>query len=91
MIGLKMPDALELTAALGAGCQTFFTNNRRFLPVPGVQIRAMVRRTCPIEADADRPVGRDCDLPLAVRNRNARTDLYCAAMETFSFHSMRTK
>jgi predicted nucleic acid-binding protein len=36
--GLKTPDALQLVAALGAGCKTFITNDRRLPSVPGVQV-----------------------------------------------------
>lgn len=36
--GAKIPDALQLTAALGAGCKTFITNDRRVPVVPGLQV-----------------------------------------------------
>jgi predicted nucleic acid-binding protein len=36
--GVKTPDALQLTAALGAGCKTFVTNDRRLPPVPGLRV-----------------------------------------------------
>ncbi len=36
--GLRTPDALQLAAALGAGCTAFVTNDRRFPPVPGLSI-----------------------------------------------------
>ncbi len=35
---VKTPDALQLVAALGAGCKTFVTNDRRLPPIPGVQV-----------------------------------------------------
>lgn len=37
--GIKTPDALQLVAALGAGCRTFLTNDRRLPTIPGLQIR----------------------------------------------------
>ncbi len=36
--GLKTPDALQLTAALGAGCTAFVTNDRRLPVVPGLHV-----------------------------------------------------
>ncbi len=36
--GVKTPDALQLVAALGAGCRTFLTNDRRLPPVPGLRV-----------------------------------------------------
>ena len=36
--GVKTPDALQLVAAIGAGCTTFLTNDRRLPPVPGLRI-----------------------------------------------------
>lgn len=36
--GVKIPDALQLTAALGAGCRTFVTSDRRLPPVPGLRV-----------------------------------------------------
>ena len=39
--GIKTPDALQLVAAIGAGCQTFLTNDRRLPTVPGLQIRQL--------------------------------------------------
>ncbi len=36
--GVKIPDALQLTAALGAGCKTLITNDRRLPVVPGLQV-----------------------------------------------------
>lgn len=36
--GMKTPDALQLTAALAAGCRTFVTNDRRLPPAPGLRI-----------------------------------------------------
>ena len=35
---IKMPDALQLVAAIGGGCATFLTNDRRLPPVPGLRI-----------------------------------------------------
>ena len=35
---VKTPDALQLVAAIGAGCTTFLTNDRRLPPVPGLRI-----------------------------------------------------
>jgi predicted nucleic acid-binding protein len=36
--GVKVPDALQLVAAIGGGCTTFLTNDRRLPPVPGLRI-----------------------------------------------------
>lgn len=36
--GVKTPDALQLVAAIGAGCTTFVTNDRRLPPIPGLRI-----------------------------------------------------
>jgi len=36
--GVKTPDALQLVAALGTGCTTFVTNDRRLPPVPGLRV-----------------------------------------------------
>lgn len=36
--GANVPDALQLVAAIGAGCTTFLTNDRRLPPVPGLRI-----------------------------------------------------
>jgi len=36
--GLRAPDALQLAAALGAGCTALVTNDRRFPEVPGLRI-----------------------------------------------------
>ena len=36
--GVKTPDALQLVAALGTGCTTFLTNDRRLPPVPGLRV-----------------------------------------------------
>ena len=36
--GVKTPDALQLVAAIGAGCATFLTNDRRLPSVPGLRI-----------------------------------------------------
>ena len=38
---VKTPDALQLVAALGAGCGTFLTNDRRLPTVPGLQVRQL--------------------------------------------------
>ena len=35
---MKTPDALQLAAALGAGCRTLLTNDRDLPPVPGLRI-----------------------------------------------------
>ena len=35
---VKTPDALQLVAAIGAGCTTFLTNDRRLPPVPGLRV-----------------------------------------------------
>ena len=35
---VKTPDALQLVAAISAGCTTFLTNDRRLPPVPGLRI-----------------------------------------------------
>ena len=37
-IGVKTPDALQLAAALLAGCKTFVTNDRRLPAVPGLNV-----------------------------------------------------
>ena len=39
--GVKTPDALQLVAAISAGCHTFLTNDRRLPPVPGLQVRQL--------------------------------------------------
>ena len=36
--GVKTPDALQLAAALTAGCRTFVTNDRRLPALPGLRI-----------------------------------------------------
>ena len=36
--GVKTPDALQLVAAIGAGCTTFVTNDRRLPSIPGLRI-----------------------------------------------------
>jgi predicted nucleic acid-binding protein len=36
--GVKTPDALQLVAAMGAGCPTFVTNDRRLPSIPGLRI-----------------------------------------------------
>ena len=35
---VKTPDALQLVAAIGGGCATFLTDDRRLPPVPGLRI-----------------------------------------------------
>lgn len=34
---VKTPDALQLVAAISAGCATFVTNDRRLPPIPGMR------------------------------------------------------
>jgi predicted nucleic acid-binding protein len=36
--GAKTPDALHVVSALGAGCKTFVTNDRRVPMVPGLRV-----------------------------------------------------
>jgi predicted nucleic acid-binding protein len=36
--GVKTPDTLQLVAAIGGGCKTFLTNDRRLPPVPGLRL-----------------------------------------------------
>jgi predicted nucleic acid-binding protein len=36
--GVRTPDALQLAAAIGAGCTAFVTNDRRLPSVPGMRI-----------------------------------------------------
>jgi predicted nucleic acid-binding protein len=36
--GARTPDALHLVSALGAGCRTFLTNDRRLPEVPGLRV-----------------------------------------------------
>ena len=36
--GVKTPDALQLAAALGAGCTTFVTNDRRIPEIRGMRV-----------------------------------------------------
>ncbi len=36
--GVKTPDALQLAAAIGAGCGAFLTNDRRIPNIPGLRI-----------------------------------------------------
>jgi predicted nucleic acid-binding protein len=36
--GVKTPDALQLVAAISAGCTTFLTNDRRLPAIPGLRI-----------------------------------------------------
>lgn len=36
--GVKTPDALQLAAALSAGCSTFVTNDRRLPDIPGLRV-----------------------------------------------------
>jgi predicted nucleic acid-binding protein len=35
---VKMPDALQLVAAVSTGCATFVTNDRRLPPIPGLRL-----------------------------------------------------
>ncbi len=37
-MGCKTPDAIQLAAALAAGCSTFLTNDRRFRAPTGIEI-----------------------------------------------------
>ena len=41
--GVKTPDALQLAAALGTGCRTFLTNDRKLPPIPGLRIIQLAR------------------------------------------------
>ena len=36
--GVRTPDALQLAAALGAGCKTFVTNDRQLPTIPGLRV-----------------------------------------------------
>jgi predicted nucleic acid-binding protein len=36
--GLKIPDSLQLVAAIGGGCTVFVTNDRELPAVPGIRI-----------------------------------------------------
>jgi predicted nucleic acid-binding protein len=36
--GAKMPDALQIVAAISAGCRTFVTNDRRMPEVSGLRV-----------------------------------------------------
>jgi len=36
--GIKTPDALQLVSALGAGCRTFVTNDRRLPQIAGLRV-----------------------------------------------------
>ena len=36
--GVKTPDALQLIAAISAGCSTFVTNDRRLPDIPGLRV-----------------------------------------------------
>jgi predicted nucleic acid-binding protein len=38
---MKTPDAIQLTAAVSAGCRVFVTNDRRLPEVPGIQVRQL--------------------------------------------------
>jgi predicted nucleic acid-binding protein len=38
LTGVRTPDALQLTAALDAGCAAFITNDRRLPVVPGLRV-----------------------------------------------------
>jgi predicted nucleic acid-binding protein len=37
-LGLRLPDALQLSAAVLAGCDVFYTNDARLRPVGGLEI-----------------------------------------------------
>ncbi len=39
--GAKTPDALQLVAAISAGCRTFLTNDRRLPDVPGLHVKQL--------------------------------------------------
>jgi len=39
--GVKASGALQLVAAIGAGCRTFLTNDRRLPTVPGLQVKQL--------------------------------------------------
>jgi len=41
LTGVKAPDALQLVAAISAGCHTFLTNDRRLPAIPGLKIRQL--------------------------------------------------
>jgi len=36
--GVRVPDALQIVAAIGAGCTTFVTNDRRLPSIPGLRV-----------------------------------------------------
>ena len=36
--GVKTPDGLQLVSALGSGCKTFLTNDRRLPTIPGLRV-----------------------------------------------------
>lgn len=36
--GVRTPDALQLVAAIGSGCATFLTNDRRVPAIPGLRV-----------------------------------------------------
>jgi len=36
--GVKTPNALQLVAAIGSGCSTFVTNDRRIQEIPGMRV-----------------------------------------------------
>lgn len=36
--GARTPDALQIAAALGAGCKTFVTNDRQLPAIPGLRV-----------------------------------------------------
>ena len=36
--GVRMPDALQLAAAMGSGCTTLVTNDRRMPAIPGLRV-----------------------------------------------------
>ena len=39
--GIKTPDALQVAAAIGAGCGTLLTNDRHLPSMPGLQVRQL--------------------------------------------------
>ena len=41
LTGVKAPDALQLVAAISAGCHTFLTNDRRLPAIPSLKIRQL--------------------------------------------------
>lgn len=49
--GVKTPDALQLVAALSAGCATFVTNDRRLPKIPGLKVLQLASYARPVAAD----------------------------------------